>query len=74
MLMRLDPALAISLHIGGEALAELAADEAIMRGDADDRTGARSRIEAKIERMVVRLREATLRDFANASLASLKAF
>jgi len=40
----------------------------------DDRTGARNRVEGKIERMVAGFREGDLPNFANASLASLPAF
>jgi hypothetical protein len=85
LLMGLDPALAVSLHRGENAATELAAipdsealpiaDEAITHNDLDDRGGAWSRVNAKIERMAADIiRGGVQPNFANASVAELLAF
>jgi hypothetical protein len=85
LLMGLDPALAVSLHHGENAAAELAAvpdsealrmaDEAITHNDLDDRGGARSRVNAKIERMAADIIcQGVQPNFADASVAELLAF
>jgi hypothetical protein len=85
LLMGLDPALAVSLHHGENAAAELAAvpdsealrmaDEAITHNDLDDRGGARSRANAKIERMAADIIcQGVQPNFADASVAELLAF
>jgi hypothetical protein len=84
LLMGLDPALAVSLHIGEDAAAELAAipdtealrtaDEAITHSDLDDAGEAASSFNAKIQRMVADYSEGAQPDFARASVAQLFAF
>ena len=84
LLMGLDPALAVRLHIGEDAAAELAAipdsealrtaDEAITHIDVDDRREAGSRFRAEIQRMAANICEGGQPDFAHASVAELLAY
>ena len=84
LLMGLDPALAVRLHIGEDAAAELAAipdsealrtaDEAITHIDVDDRDEAGSWVEAEIHRMAANICEWGQPDFAEASVVELLAY
>src|SRR6266849_9943482 len=81
---RLDPSLAVSLRVGEDAAAELAAipdsealrtaDEAITHIDVDDRREAGSRVRAEIQRMAANICEGGQPDFAHASVAELLAY
>jgi hypothetical protein len=89
LLMGLDPAQGVSLRVGEEAAAELAAipdsealrtaDEALTHSDLDDCGDARSSLEAKIQRMADNIADDIIDkgiqpNFANASVVELWAF
>ena len=90
LLMGLDPALAVSLHIGEDAAAELAAipdsealrtaDEALTHSDLDDcRREEANGVMAKIQRMADNIADDIIQkglqpNFATASVAELWAF
>ena len=84
LLMGLDPALAVSLRVGKEAAAKLAAipdtealrtaDEAFTHSDLDDDGEAVSFVVEKIERMVAIYREGVQPNFAGVSVAELWAY
>jgi len=84
LLMGLDPALAVSLRVGEEAAAKLAAipdtealrtaDEALTHSDLDDDGEAVSFVVEKIERMVAIYREGVQPNFASVSVAELWAY
>ena len=85
LLMGLDPALAVSLRVGEEAAAKLAAipdsealrmaDEALTHSDLDDCRREEANVMAKIQRMADNIiDEGVQPNFAKASLAELWAF
>ena len=82
--MGLDPALAVSLRVGKEAAAKLAAipdtealrtaDEAFTHSNLDDDGEASSTFKAKMERLVAIYREGDQPNFARVSVAQLWAY
>jgi hypothetical protein len=82
--MGLDPALAVSLRVGEEAAAELAAipdsealrqaDDAITRGDVGDRTETRRSLAAELARIAAFYRNGNQLDLRKATLIVLLAF
>jgi hypothetical protein len=82
--MGLDPALAVSLRVGEEAAAELAAipdsealrqaDDAITRGDVGDLTEARRSLAAELARIAAFYRNGNQLDLRKATLIVLLAF
>jgi hypothetical protein len=84
LLMGLDPALALSLRVGKEAAAKLAAipdtealrtaDEALTHSDLDDDGEARSTFKAKLEKIVAIYRGGVQPNFASVSVVQLRAY
>jgi hypothetical protein len=84
ILMGLDWMIAVSLRVGEEAAAELAAipdtellrsaDLALTRSDLDDCVGVRRSFETKIQQMAARFYDGSQPKFANASVMELLAY